>query len=186
MQSGYHNLPTIAGCDQLPGPEFKATNITVSDDKTSITMDIKEAYPSECQLHSYKRYASLTESVQNIKADSNSASNSSSDSQHNLTIKDKWIFEENTTNKEIILNFMTYEKPEVILSESSDEGGLFKIGDLCTFEFHGANKFKIETIPVTDDRLKKTWKHELYRVRFYPAAGASEFTLTATPYPRCF
>lgn len=186
MQSGYHNLPTIAGYDQLPGEAYHASNVKVSDDLTAIELDIKNAYPAECKLNSYKRYASLSESV---------------------VIKDTWGFEDSAENKDIILNFMTYEKPEITLfdnpsstssvannissnrsipdnSESAcrEDGnhsydGLFKIGDLCTFKFAGATKYEIESIPVTDERLQKTWKHELYRVRFYPAPDTCEFIL---------
>lgn len=192
MQSGFHNLPTIGGCDQLPGPEYKATNITVSDDITSIELDIKKAYPSECKLKSYKRYASLTKSDaysrldSDLKQDSDSKSkpeiSSESNIKHIITIKDNWEFEKNAQNTEVILNFMTYEKPEVELSGSSAASGLFKIGNLCTFEYSGADRYEIETIPVTDERLKKAWKHDLYRVRFYPVNGTSEFTLRAALY----
>lgn len=170
MQSGYHNLPTIAGHDQLPGPEYKASDIVVSDDKTSIEMDIKKAYPDECMLKSYKRSASLKDSDPVSK----------SESKYVLTIKDSWEFEKDARNTEVILNFMTYEKPEVTLTDAKEAKGIFMIGELCAFEFEGADRYEIEPIPVTDDRLKKTWKHELYRVRFYPTKDTSEFELTTT------
>ena len=74
---------------------------------------------------------------------------------------------------------MTYEKPEVKLSEDPSTDGIFKIGDLCTFKVTGAGRYEIEAIPVTDPRLQKTWKHEIYRVRFYPCESSNEFTLSA-------
>lgn len=161
MQSGYHNLPTIGGYDQLPGASYHASNVKVSDDLATIELDIKNAYPSKCKLHSYKRYAS----IESPKYD------------NALIIKDNWEFDKDAENTDIILNFMTYEKPEVTINDDSSPDSLFKIGDLCTFKLYGVCKYKIESIPVTDERLQKTWKHELYRVRFYIAPDVSEFML---------
>jgi hypothetical protein len=158
MQSGYHNLPTIAGYDQLPGADYHASSVQVSDDLTSIELDIRDAYPQECKLRSYKRYASLIPECK-------------------LVIKDSWEFEDDADNKDIILNFMTYEKPKVMLSEDPSTDGIFKIGDLCTFKVTGAGRYEIEAIPVTDPRLQTTWKHEIYRVRLYPCENSNEFTL---------
>lgn len=187
MQSGYHNLPTIAGYDQLPGADHRATNIKVSDDLTSIELDIRDAYPQECKLRSYKRYASLIPSQSASYQDSESDSglgyiadkslDSASIPEGKLIIKDRWEFEDDADNKDIILNFMTYEKPEVKLSEDPNTDGIFKIVDLYTFKVTGASRYEIETIPVTDPRLQKTWKHEIYRVRFYPCESSNEFTL---------
>ncbi len=187
MQSGYHNLPTIAGYDQLPGADYHASSVQVSDDLTSIELDIRDAYPQECKLRSYKRYASLipsqSASYQDSEPDSglgdvvDKSLDSASIPEGKLIIKDSWEFEDDADNKDIILNFMTYEKPEVMLSEDPSTDGIFKIGDLCTFKVTGAGRYEIEAIPVTDPRLQKTWKHEIYRVRFYPCENSNEFTL---------
>ena len=165
MQSGYHNLPTIGGYDQLPGSSYKATNVNVSDDLSSIELNIESAYPSECKLKFYKRYVSLSSAYKSTSGDAKDLPM--------LTIKDSWEFEQDAADKTIILNFMTYEKPQV-----SDDNTIFKIGDLCTFHLTGASNYTIEEIPITDERLKKTWKHNIYRVRFYPKPDTFEFTMT--------
>lgn len=56
MQSGYHNLPTLNGMDQLPGEDYQATNVKVELNQHSqshISMDIAKAYPGNCGILSY-------------------------------------------------------------------------------------------------------------------------------------
>ena len=51
-----------------------------------------------------------------------------------------------------------YEKP-VILSD-----GKLSIGE-ASASFEGADLLAIETLPITDARLKTAWDHDLYRIR---------------------
>ncbi len=59
---------------------------------------------------------------------------------------------------EATLNFITYEKPVVTNNTIS-------IGNLAKCTFSGADLLTVETLPITDKRLKKAWDHELYRVQ---------------------
>src|SRR5205823_1617187 len=45
--SDYHNVPTINGVTQPPGPSFKATNVSCNQGKTfaEMKLDISKAYP---------------------------------------------------------------------------------------------------------------------------------------------
>ena len=68
------------------------------------------------------------------------------------------VLEDHTNAQDVILNFITYEKP-VILSD-----GKFSIGE-ASASFEGADLLAIETLPITDARLKTAWNHDLYRIR---------------------
>ena len=57
MQSGYHNLPQINGCDQRNGKDYKAT--VVSSSKSSLTLELAAAYPEEAAVGSWQRTVSL-------------------------------------------------------------------------------------------------------------------------------
>lgn len=57
MQSGYHNLPQINGCDQRNGKDYKAT--VVSSSKSNLTLELAAAYPEEAAVGSWQRTVSL-------------------------------------------------------------------------------------------------------------------------------
>ena len=57
MQSGYHNLPQINGCDQRNGKDYKAS--VVSSSKSSLTLELAAAYPEEAAVGSWQRTVSL-------------------------------------------------------------------------------------------------------------------------------
>ena len=57
MQSGYHNLPQINGCDQRDGKSY-ATRI-VSQQKNRLTLELADAYPKEAAVKSWQRTVSL-------------------------------------------------------------------------------------------------------------------------------
>lgn len=68
------------------------------------------------------------------------------------------VLEDHTNAQDVILNFITYEKP-VILSD-----GKLSIGE-ASASFEGADLLAIETLPITDARLRTAWDHDLYRIR---------------------
>ncbi len=141
MQSAYHNLPTIAGYDQLPGREYAAHAVTVNTDLTEITMDIAPAYPAESGIEHYIRTVSFEpQAGKHAK----------------ISIVDHFNFREGVDG-DVILNLMTYEKPTL-------DGGILSIGDLCAFKVEGISGYQIEEIPITDPRLQIAWKHDIYRV----------------------
>jgi hypothetical protein len=57
MQSGYHNLPQINGCDQRDGKDYKAR--VMSNSKTSLTLELASAYPEEAAVESWQRRVSM-------------------------------------------------------------------------------------------------------------------------------
>lgn len=154
MQSGYHNLPTLMGLDQRDGSQYRAMDVSTccGDDMASISMELLTAYPippsPEAVVPFYRRSVALDKKRETV------------------TLKDI------TNLSDVILNFITYEKP------SLDQGHL-RIGSLADISFTGAcpltDSSAIEILPITDERLKKAWDHDLYRVRL--RMTGNEFTM---------
>ncbi len=57
MNSSHHSLPTINGCQQAPGPEFKARNTSFFCDNETVRFncDIASAYPENAGVKSWNR-----------------------------------------------------------------------------------------------------------------------------------
>lgn len=146
MQSQYHNLPTINGIQQKAGAAYRAVQVShqLGEKKCSITMDIAPAYPKEAKLASYIRNAVL------IKGEK-------------ICITDQFQFTEDGAHQ-VFLSFLTYEKP--ILSEQTSAVNTYSlsIGTLGSLTLTGILSVQIETIPIKDERLKQTWKHDIYRI----------------------
>ncbi|XWW45366.1 heparinase II/III family protein [Fibrella sp. USSR17] len=55
--SDYHNLPTINGQNQPPGPKFKASNVAykAGNGFTQFDVNLAQAYPSQAGIISYQR-----------------------------------------------------------------------------------------------------------------------------------
>lgn len=139
MQSGYHNLPTICGTDQKDGEEYRAENVVtkLTGDEPSISMELAAAYPSAQAIVpdlTYVRKVTLKKSSNTV------------------------VLEDHTNAEDVVLNFITYEKP-IVLS-----AGEIAIGDAVA-AFEGAVLSAMETLPITDARLKTAWDHDLYRIR---------------------
>lgn len=141
MQSGYHNLPTIMGMDELPGANHCATNISlikdINDKVCGVNMNIEKAYPEEIGSKYYYN--------RNVF----------------LNLEDDLVELTDTTDApDTILNFITYHKPNVI----SDSGAIAI--DNAMLEAFGGELISVETLPIVDERLKTAWDHDLYRIRF--------------------
>lgn len=151
MQSGYHNLPTICGTDQKDGAEYCAENVVteLSGANPSISMELAAAYPaarSTIPDLTYIRKVTLEKSSNTI------------------------VLDDHTNAKDVVLNFITYEKP-VILSDKE-----IAIGKSVA-AFKGATLLTVETLPITDARLKTAWDHDLYRIRLKMSDADFQLTL---------
>ncbi|MBO5372974.1 MAG: heparinase II/III family protein [Lachnospiraceae bacterium] len=145
MQSSYHNLPEINGLMQQDGEAFKATNVTytLGDSLAEISMELKDAYPTDCGIASYLRCAKL------IKGDK-------------IVITDHFSFRKESTDTSVVLNLLTYDMPKEL---SADKGIALQIGTLGNLTVASGKLLAIETLPITDARLKTAWEHDLYRIR---------------------
>ena len=154
MQSAYHNLPTINGYMQKDGESYGSRNVSyqLGDDMSCIEMDIAAAYPKEAGLISYKRKASL------IKG-------------REIIINDNFVLRDGNSDT-VVISLMTYEKPIITgnaagsnnINETEAAPLTFHIGSAGTLCLKGGRLARIETIPVTDARLRTAWEHEIYRI----------------------
>lgn len=144
MQSAYHNLPTINGIMQKDGAAYKATDIDyfLSEDISDIKMDIASAYPKESGVASYLRHVSFYKNNQ-------------------IVIEDEISFKNgDISSNSYFLSYMTYEKPII-------KGNNITVGN-ASIKLIGDALISYETIPITDDRLKWSWKHDIYRIIINP------------------
>lgn len=151
MQSGYHNLPTICGKDQAAGADYGATQVTAcpQGDTPCISMELAAAYPS--------LNASYVRTIQLHKQEN------------------RVVLTDRTNAADVLLNFITYEKPV----PGTDACSL-QVGNalLC---WEGASLLTVETLPITDARLQTAWLHDMYRIRLRMLCGEGGcFSLTIT------
>lgn len=146
MQSCYHNLPTIEGLGQHDGAEYCARDVKTlfTETESSISMELSGAYPFETFKKHYTRKVFFDK------------------------LRDRIILTDSTDAENVILNFITYEKPEVT-------DGRLIIGTLAQAAFSGAAPMSVEVLPITDARLQTAWDHDLYRIRL--TLTAPEFQL---------
>ena len=60
-RSGYHNLPMIGGCEQLPGRQYRAENVRRPED--GLALDAAKAYGEEAGVLRFERRLSLREAL---------------------------------------------------------------------------------------------------------------------------
>ncbi len=136
MQSCYHNLPTIEGLDQHDGADYRAEDIETSLHETNscISMELSGAYPFKMCKKYYTRRMFFDK------------------------LNNRIVLTDTTDAGNVILNFITYEKPVV-------EENHITLGSLAAARFSGADILSVEALPILDARLRTAWDHELYRIR---------------------
>ncbi|WP_035776070.1 heparinase II/III domain-containing protein [Butyrivibrio sp. VCB2001] len=166
MQSQFHNVPTFIKNDtevkiaslgfdsagdyyndgiilQKDGKEFGAKGVLAAlegDSKTgasSLSMDIAGAYKSD----EVRRYFRTITHKKGSGVE---------------------VLDEYEGSATALLTLMTYEKPEVNVAASGET--CIRIGNLGEAVLSGGEVVEIQTYPITDERLKISWKHEVYRV----------------------
>ena len=170
MQSGYHNLPTICGFDEHDGAEYRAQDVTadLTGTNPSISMELATAYPvGEMQAKgtisgvlTYRRTVTLKKPENTV------------------------ILEDHTNTGDVILNFITYTNPTLqdpAMGTADDATsaaltGALTVGE-ATLLWTGAELLAIETLPITDARLKTAWDHDLYRIRLRKRGGVFRLTI---------
>lgn len=139
MQSRYHNLPTFFDGEreimQRNGACYRAENVSHQMGEKLCRISMDiGAAYPDDRIHSYVRKAVLEKGNQ-------------------ITISDHYEGELPCP----VLSLMFYEEPDI-------QGNTVFIGDLGSFTVFGASDIKKEMIPITDERLKITWKHPVYRL----------------------
>jgi len=139
MQSRYHNLPSFLDGNteiiQKDGADFAAKNVSYELSSSVCSITMDIAGAyPDKRIHSYQRTAVMKKGQP-------------------IVIKDHYEGD----LLQPVLSLMFYEDPIL-------EGNRIIIGDLGSVSVAGCSHMKKECLPITDDRLKTTWKHDIYRV----------------------
>ena len=191
MQSGYHNLPTIMGLDQKAGEEYRATSVKcdITGTRKIISMHLEGAYPLQgvpedtaCPLQGVPEDTACPLPDKTAKENIAKRSDTSQVSYIRcitLDAADETVTLTDTTNcDDVILNFITYED-----MNPADDPGTYLLGN-TVIRIRGASVLSIETLPITDPRLKLAWDHDLNRIRL--RMEDTEFTMTVSPAGKHF
>ncbi|MEZ4659445.1 MAG: heparinase II/III family protein [Caldilineaceae bacterium] len=151
MQSAYHSLlPTVDGVQQLPGPNFKATNVAYSanDAQAQLALDMASAYPPHAQIQSWRRTIALRRG-------------------HFVQIDDDYAMTQPVG--EITLSLVTPCAVDVSQPGRLRFNPRSILGDRVSGKgqlSYDADVFSVATeeIPITDERLGGTWGDSLLRV----------------------
>jgi len=146
MQSGYHNVPTINGVEQMQGRNFKATNTNFVADarKAVFSTDISKAYKEEAGVKSWVRSYRL-------------------DRGKKFNISDRYQLKE-VANAPTTINFVTYCK---VTEKTAGVLGLEGDGFELDLKYNAKKVSpKIEYIEVTDSKLKTYWPKGVTRIVF--------------------
>ncbi|MDH4196348.1 MAG: heparinase II/III-family protein [Candidatus Aminicenantes bacterium] len=149
MQSAYHNLPTVNGVMQKSGREFKARDVSYAadDDQAAFSLDIAGAYPEEARVRSWVRTVALNRG-------------------RDVVVRERYELEE--AREPVRLSLMSWRAPRVVregrIRLENPRGAPSK--HALFIEYDGQMfQAEVETIPLEDDRLRRSWTTPLYRIR---------------------
>lgn len=137
MQSQWHNLPTFDGIQQKDGAAFCASDVhtSFSPDTAEISMNLSAAWPEAARLEYFTRTVRLTEK--------------------SFFLHDVCSGEYKTA----FLSLMLCETPHI-------DNCRVCVDTLGTLFFEGADgPAEVDTLPITDARLRIAWPAVLYRLR---------------------
>jgi hypothetical protein len=145
-QSAFHNLPTINGIMQSPGPQFEARQVehTANPAEAGLSLELVAAYPGDTRVKSWKRRILLNRGK-------------------NVTVSE--AFELEAFESPSILNLLTPLEP------LSREPGLVVLRDPSSerafdIRFRGDEfEVAVEPIEISDDRMANSWGNRLFRIQ---------------------
>ncbi|NOU76014.1 heparinase [Paenibacillus sp. LMG 31458] len=146
MQSAYHNVPMVNGIQQLPGNNFKASDVhyNTTPDSARFSLNIASAYPESSGIVSWKRTFTFLR-------------------QKDAQILIEEDFQLNCATDDIKLHFITPWDPQIeekgtIVLKSTEDGQVQMDYDKSLL---AASK---EEIVVSDPKLQAVWGPTLYRI----------------------
>lgn len=141
-QSIYHNGITINQIQQLPGKEYKATDLQYKyeNNHSKLSMDLLHAYPKSSTLEKLVRTFEFNKKEEII------------------TVTDQ--IELSKKSSDVMYTFMTVNKPDIIdnniIFKNSNEKLILSINYPTTFNY--------EKITCDDENLIYSWGESIYRV----------------------
>jgi hypothetical protein len=144
-RSDYHNIPTVNGQTQQPGPQYKASKVSYDQKNNSskMTLDIAQAYPEEAGINSWNRTLRLNRGKNVVITDELDLDAASDITQHLMTIYPSEVIEpgqllihfkdKEDKSKDFVVQYdakkMEVEVEKVKLEAPEDKGIIQKWGD---------------------------------------------------------
>ncbi|MCR4656096.1 MAG: heparinase II/III-family protein [Lachnospiraceae bacterium] len=168
MQSAYHNTVNFTEPEggmilQKDGEEYRAVNTEplFTEEEPSLSFEMAGAYGDGRIMSCYRKVAlNRKEGSEEIK------------------ISDRFQTKDGV---KAVLTFMTYERPEMTelcSGKGREHSVMINIGESGKLCADNIKEVKIETCPITDERLKTAWKHDCYRVLLYAEGDRTETVLS--------
>lgn len=160
MQSQYHNLPTINGCQQLPGEDYAAKHVRYScrEKEVTFSLEIGGAYPEEAGILEYTRTYTYHRTPSAPKPRDNF-----------VVISDRYSFQKE--NNHLSLHFITWKEPLAAapgaLTIPLDDGKT-AVMHYDAAQFHPI----VEVCPIADPRLLPVWGDRIHRIILEGTVGA--------------
>lgn len=149
MQSLYHNLPSFDGIGQPNGAKYASKNEAYDKDKRTLSLELSDAYASECTVNSYVRTGSLNGNL--------------------VTINEKIDLKE---AKLIDFVFLTHRKPELANNKVALTEG-------CTLSCDSPLDIEIEEFDPVGLNAETAWGTPvLYRIHFKTTTDKCDVTFT--------
>ncbi|MBR1630656.1 MAG: heparinase II/III family protein [Paludibacteraceae bacterium] len=140
MQSAYHNLPTINGTDQQHGAQYKAGAMNVDQKRQQASIEIASAYPDASHAQNWTRTYQLNKSE--------------------LTITDRFQITNPTMPN--VVHFML--RGDIDISTPGYVN--IRVDNQQLRLTYDAQQLtaELETITLTDERLRRVWGEQIYRL----------------------
>jgi hypothetical protein len=157
--SDYHNDPSINGKNQLPGPNFKANNLSYKKDPgyAQLTLDISKSYPDDAGIISWVRTVRLNRGKNVQLTDAANMKKAESVSEHFMTCYSAEL-----------------SKPGEVVIHFAPEGG--KALDFIMKYNQGQFDVNIEKVKLEnpeDEGIKARWGDNIRRINFVAKAPKS-------------
>jgi hypothetical protein len=150
--SDYHNTPTVNGKTQLPGKNYKASEVSYTNGKShsQLSLNIEHAYPEEAAINSWKRTVKLTRGKNVQVTDVINLGRADKITQHVMTCYPSEI-----------------AKPGELIIHYKDKDG--KSRDFLIRYNARQMKAVVEKVPLTameDQGIIQKWGDTIYRINF--------------------
>ena len=154
MQSAYHNLPTVNGCQQRDGRQYGARDVSYENKQSEVLfgMNIADAYPDEAGIEQWKRSFRFNREGKAF-----------------IEIADDYVLREAT--KDIKFSCMTCCEPVIHPTGEILLTGLDGKRVRLSFDSE-AYSATSERIGISDERLRRVWGERVYRIVFSLKAPA--------------
>ena len=161
MQSAYHNLPSINGLTQAPGPQHAARNVRheATDEHARLQLDIAPAWTGETGVLAWNRSVTLERG-------------------HRVVVEDTWKLHEDP--EDLTFHLLTPCEVDVVetglILAPRDLPGNRRTGK-AHIEFDPDTLHPtVETIPIEDSKLRGIWGEKLHRINLTASAPQREGT----------